>query len=278
MPEGPEVKVISDKIKDNKFYDKKFKEALIIENVNGKLHRFSKKPITRLNQLKNFKISKVSTKGKLITFVFEIENQVPRLFGLNTLGMSGTWKWNSKDHKHARLSFIGENFDLTFIDPRCFGSFKIVLFSQALKKMENLGHDLLVSPVDHEKWKLFKHHKSIRNIEIGPALMTQHLFCGIGNIYKSEILYEAKIDPKTIVEEISDYKWDKLNIIAHKILKLAYENNGTTIKTFEANGRNGKNQFFLKVYGKKQTEEGPVKTIIQDGRKTYFCPKRVENG
>ncbi|MDO8640879.1 MAG: DNA-formamidopyrimidine glycosylase family protein [Nitrosarchaeum sp.] len=273
MPEGPEVRVITDNIEQG-YKNQTFSHIEVIENT-AKLHRFSKHPIENLQDIRQFKITKIETFGKLITLILTSESNT--FYVLNTLGMTGSWAWKSKSHKQARLNFTAINGDdLTFIDTRCFGSFKIVSKTKWDKKIKKIGHDLLKSPLQDSLWSELQFDNTIAELPIGESLMKQHLFAGIGNIYKSEIIYECKLDPMMIVKDVPIERWSQINQVAHVILKTAYEHQGSTIRSFTANHKKGQHQDYLKIFGKKQVIEGKVLKIEQDGRTTYYCPERIQ--
>jgi formamidopyrimidine-DNA glycosylase len=272
MPEGPEVRVVCDKILERSsqlIFDK----IEVIENVPAIKHRFSNHLIQNLEKIRNFKIQTVETYGKLIFFILQVEDQ--KFYVMNTLGMTGTWSWNASSHKYARLNFFGKD-NLTFIDMRNFGSFKIVDYPTYIRKRLTIGYDLLKHIVRPEVWKNFQFCKSICDLALGEALLKQYPFSGIGNIYKSEIIYESCLDPRIIVKKIPKNRWSQINLIAHEVLKKAYEAGGTTIRDFEADGKKGNNQFQLKIFGREQVPEGIVKKIVQNGRTTYYCPQRIK--
>lgn len=272
MPEGPEVRVVADFI--SRSIGRKFDRAEIVENTD-KLHRFSKKPPKGLETLNEsgFIIESVRARGKLIIIDFNTNDS--RLSALVTLGMSGSWAENARHYKHARISFISNEFDLTFLDPRCFGTFKLVTTDEASSRLNKIGHDLLSSPMDSTAWMSLRSSKKIKDMPIGEALMEQKLFSGIGNIYKSEIIYRCYLDPRTPVRDIDDETWASINIAAHDILAASYINKGSTVSTFSSNGDHGSNQFFLKAYRKSSAPEGEIIALEQAGRVTWWCPNRT---
>lgn len=270
MPEGAEVLVLSKVIE--RAINKSFHKIEIIENIPGKLHRFSRTPIKHLEKLQSgFTIEKVGTKGKLIWIRFALPNQ-EKIWALNTLGMSGSWVWNRKEDKHTRLSFVNETENLSFNDIRNFGTFKLVDIKEAHKKLKSIGWDLLKSPAPEDKWRSFQYSK-LSNKPVGEALMDQSIFSGIGNIYCCESMYEVGINPNTLVSDIPEESWNKINITSHNILKNAYLLGGSSIEMFSADGILGTAQDFHKIYGKTQCPLGHKVSRIKMGDRTkWFCP------
>ena len=126
MPEGPEVKVITEELN----YHSSNKLLKNFEVLGG---RFIKNPIENLNEFKEnlpLKINSVNCKGKFIWFDLENNWSI-----WNTLGMSGGWKINQEKHSHIKLSI--EDRDLWFTDTRRFGTIKITNKPDELKKKLN---------------------------------------------------------------------------------------------------------------------------------------------
>jgi len=281
MPEGPECLLVADAI--NQHCEELFESAEIIENIPGKLHRYSRKPPKNFDVIQNCQwiLKKAEAKGKLIYLDIEIYKTGDRWVGLSTLGMSGDWRWDAAGHKHTRLAFIKHRGDLSFVDARCFGTFRITTLKDAEKAKEKIGWDLLKAPMPTEQWKQLQRHPKVKKQIIGSALLTQNIWSGLGNIYKAETLYEVGIDPRLPIEAISQSKWIKINTTAHQILQRAYALNGSSIADFTANGVEGQAQTVLKIYGKKVCPLGHQVESIKQGkganeRTTWFCQKCLD--
>ncbi len=270
MPEGPEVRRIADVI--TKAIGLNFVAADIIENVPGVEHRFTREGVDRWIELQQkWQITDVQTYGKLIRF--DIQTPFAKIVALNTLGMSGSWHFNAKQFKHARLSFITDDGkDLSFIDPRCYGTFRLFSEKEAQKHIKKIGWDLLKAPAPDELWRKFKQIPFLSKQTVGAALLSQNFFAGHGNIYRAEVLYNTKLNPFTKIADLTDTEWDLLNSESHLLLKRAYENGGTTVKTFEADGEPGYNQHWLKVYGRDECELGHAILKKELGKRTmWYC-------
>ena len=117
------------------------------------------------------------------------------------LGMSGRLRVykiiNYKFAKHDHiLLFINNREILSFNDPRRFGFVDLLISKDIYKKkyIIKLGLD----PFDIElncNYLLNKINNS--KVPIKQILLDQRIIAGIGNIYASEILYDAKISPFT---------------------------------------------------------------------------------
>ncbi|WP_031499548.1 bifunctional DNA-formamidopyrimidine glycosylase/DNA-(apurinic or apyrimidinic site) lyase [Bryobacter aggregatus] len=108
---------------------------------------------------------------------------------------------------------------------------------------------------------------------VKPALMDQKRIAGIGNIYASEALWRARIDPRIAAGAVPARKVTALHDTIVKVLELAaesayaeYSEPGTIA---EAEG------FDLAVYGRKGQAcprcGKAIERIVQAGRSTFFC-------
>ena len=108
--------------------------------------------------------------------------------------------------------------------------------------------------------------------------MNSHIVVGVGNIYASEALFRAGINPKRKAGNISLPRMQKLIDAIKLTLSLAIDEGGTTLRDFT--GINGQPGYFaqkLLVYGRtgeKCTKcGGPVKQFMQQARSTFYCSK-----
>lgn len=100
-----------------------------------------------------------------------------------------------------------------------------------MEPIVSLGPDALSPNYDEEKVMNNINSKS-RNTEmiIPTALLDQKIVSGIGNKYKSEILFLNKIYPFEKVTTFPKEELNKIVIDIPRILKYGYENNGRTRK------------------------------------------------
>jgi formamidopyrimidine-DNA glycosylase len=216
------------------------------------------------------KINKIFRRAKYI--IFELDN------GKNIimhLGMSGsiTIQTNDKDiKKHSHLDIVLENnMILRFNDPRKFGMILLEDNYKSNKYIQNCG----IEPFDKEFKKdyLYKKAKN-RNIPIKTFIMTNSIVVGIGNIYASEALFAAKINPETKAKDINRDVFATLSNVIVKILKSSIKSGGTTLRDHQVGlDKSGNYQNKLYVYGKKECQDcdNDITTIKQNGRTTFFC-------
>jgi len=114
--------------------------------------------------------------------------------------------------------------------------------------------------------------------KIGILLMDQNLIAGIGNIYRSEILFQAGILPERAVKSISQEDLHKIYDAIIKILKKAVKMRGTSDSDYrDTAGTPGNFQNFLKVYNREKQKCQKCDTIIKrktlGQRSVFICAK-----
>jgi len=197
------------------------------------------------------------------------------------LGMSGQIRIKKKDivQKHDHMRLIVENnnkhFIITYNDSRRFG------YIDLFKKKELREHFLLskigVEPLGRELTiEYLQNNFKKRVINIKNALIDQKIIAGIGNIYASEILYKAKINPLRKVNSLSQNDLNSIITFTKIILKKSIDVGGTTIRDhMQPDGSLGYFKQKLQVYGKtnekcKTCNSFIVKEVISN-RSTFVC-------
>ena len=85
--------------------------------------------------------------------------------------------------------------------------------------------------------------------------MDGKVVAGIGNIYASESLYLAGVNPQTAAGELSSVRAEKLAAAIKNILRRAIRAGGSTMRDFaKADGAPGYFQMQWKVYGRENTK------------------------
>ena len=146
-------------------------------------------------------------------------------------------------------------------------------------QLSALGPDLL-DPV-FDPAEAARRMRASQRAAIGDVLLNQRVLAGIGNVFKSEILFLAGLDPFTPVAALSDSDIERLVGIAREQLAanvmtrsqtLSSATGRTTTRSLDPNKR-------LWVYGRGGKPcyrcGGPIearKTGL-DARLTYWCPR-----
>ncbi len=266
MPELPEVETTIRGLKPIVGY-----KIINIKINTPKLRYFIPKSLLLINSVK---ITKITRKGKFI--IFYLQNNHSIVFHL---GMSGRLrlykKLDLKNNKHDHfLLEINNGRFLVFNDPRRFGFIDYGLYKviNSRKYLTSLGVDALSTSLNGP-YLFFKISKSI--VPIKQILLNQTIIAGIGNIYASEILFNAKISPLRRGNDLKLHHCNKISNSSKTILKKAINDGGSSLRDFVAiDGTLGNFQNNFKVYNRegKKISGKIVKKIIQYGRSTYFCP------
>lgn len=253
MPEGPEVKRVADVLFNG------IGKTYTLRIASGP-YKFARYGVPGIDLAQSpFQLTNVRTKGKLL--ILDSNN----FHILITLGMTGTWIRGIQSHKHARLYL---DPDFTFLDQRSFGTVRIKSPRDTERILRRIGHDMLVSEMPHGQWMAL--HP--RTDTAGELLLNQRLMSGVGNIYRAEILFRAKVNPYLMCYSISPAKWATINSITYQVLARAYQLGGSSIQTYHADGQPGSYHHELQIYGRKVCANGhPTLTGIMGGRKMWYC-------
>lgn len=154
--------------------------------------------------------------------------------------------------RHSWLLRKGkQKIKLDFSDLRKFG--KIELFNEKeLSKhitLSKLGIEPLSADFTLENFVLALNGK--KKSSLHSALMDQNKIAGIGNIYASEILFEARIKPSRKGGTLKKAELKALYSQIIKVLKKAIKYRGTSDSDYrDVDGAPGRFQKLLKVYGR----------------------------
>jgi formamidopyrimidine-DNA glycosylase len=196
------------------------------------------------------------------------------------LGMSGHLRVvpetvAASKHDHIDLN-LTNGFILRYCDPRRFGLFHYINENPHQHPLlAHLGPEPLSEDFNSEY--LFQRAKN-KNLPIKSFIMNNDIVVGVGNIYATESLFLAGINPQTSTGKISYEQLSILTTEIKKILALAIKAGGTTLRDFYAfDGKPGYFSISLKVYGRRKQAcmecESTIESLIIGGRHSAFCPK-----
>jgi formamidopyrimidine-DNA glycosylase len=108
--------------------------------------------------------------------------------------------------------------------------------------------------------------------------MTNEVVVGVGNIYASESLFLAGINPANKAKTLSLEQCSLLTQHIKSVLRTAIQAGGTTLKDYYAfDGKPGYFALSLNVYGRKTQPCLQCTTIIEAvtiaGRQSAYCPQ-----
>lgn len=237
------------------------------------------------NSVEGQKVLKVWRRAKILGIDFD---KTTLLFHLK---MSGQLVWKGKSgkgkgerfigghptpdmvaempNKHTRVIFyFSDGSHLYFNDQRKFGWVKVSekLKVQSEKFFENLGPEPLEKTFTWEvlKQNLLKH----KSTPVKVAIMDHTIVSGVGNIYANEACFDAKIDPRKKVGQLSDEEFESLHRGVINSLREGIKFGGATRAHFLD---------YAYVYGRNKHPckkcKFEIKKIQLGGRGTYLCPK-----
>ena len=194
------------------------------------------------------------------------------------LGMSGSLRVlpsGTPAQKHDHFDLVLGDRLLRLRDPRRFGA--VLWTAQPVDAHPLLAH-LGVEPLSRalEARHLHALARSSR-VAIKSFLMDGRRVVGVGNIYASESLFLAGIDPRTRAGRISLGRFARLVPAVKATLKAAIRAGGSTLRDFVgADGIAGEFQLRTWVYDRAGLAcrrcGTPIRRIVQGARATYFCP------
>ena len=193
------------------------------------------------------------------------------------LGMTGSVFIVDRDtpagiHDHFDFE-LDSGKTLRFRDPRRFGSFHWSDEPLAHPLLVNLGPEPLNDEFDGEYlWRKSRGRK----VSVKQFIMNAQIVVGVGNIYASESLFLAGINPKRAAGRIARHRYDALVDSIKDILGRAIKAGGTTLRDFY--GGDGEPGYFkqqLEVYDREGEHCRHCNTVIsafvQGQRSTYYC-------
>lgn len=194
------------------------------------------------------------------------------------LGMSGSLQVvdaavPARKHDHVDL-LLDDARVLRFHDPRRFGSMHWIAGDAGEHPLlAGLAPEPLSGAFDGS----YLHRITRpRSAAIKYILMNGTLVTGVGNIYASEALFRAGINPKTPARRLSAARCDRLVSAVKETLALAIEAGGSTLRDYvDAGGRPGYFQQQSLVYERGGEPclrcGGRIRQIRQGQRSTYYC-------
>ncbi len=166
---------------------------------------------------------------------------------------------------------------LLFWDRRGLGRIELLRSDQYEAKTNGgtLGPDAIEISADELRQRA---RTSRREIKV--ALLDQKLIAGVGNLYASELLHVAGIDPRARCHRLTGSQWARLHTAMQCVLEMAIIHEGSTLSdgTYQkALGEPGGYQNHHRVYDRTNIEcltchQANICRIVQAQRSTFFCP------
>lgn len=222
--------------------------------------------------LKNQKLEAISRRGKYLLLQFKNGTLILHL------GMSGSLRilteaLPAQKHDHVDICFANHKC-LRFRDPRRFGA---ILFTEEDPEkhvlLKHLGKEPLQAAFSGKYlWQKAQNKK----VAVKNFIMDSKIVVGVGNIYASEALYLAGLNPNAAAGTIGLSEYTKLAKSIKNILRQAIKQGGTTLRDFTApSGANGYFILKLNVYGRSGKPclrcGHKLKQLRIGQRSTVFC-------
>lgn len=188
-------------------------------------------------------------------------------FHFGMTGYLSHFRDGEQDPKHDRLRFDFENGEhLAYVNQRLLGRVEMIDDADRFIRDRKLGPDALA--VDEQA---FRDGLGAKRGAVKSALMDQTLFAGIGNIYSDEILYHAKVHPKTRTDALDERTVGRLYREMRRVLETAIEKGAGTEDVAQRVPRT-----WLLPRRRRGAAcprcGGSIDTLKVQGRTAYFCP------
>lgn len=240
-------------------------------------------PATFAAALSGRRLEQMERRGKNLAFRLAPGNDVLQV----QVRMTGRFAVAPKsDPRGERLradigfSHVAAEFDLSdgrtllYDDVRRLGGFRLQSAAEWTARESKLGPEPLAD--DYRAADLAAGLGGGR-APVKNALLDQRRVAGIGNIYASEALHRARIDPRRASGDLSNEEHRRLHRALRAVLREALRGEGTSLRDYRAvNGRSGRFQERLRAYGREGEPcprcGTPIERFVQAGRSTFFCP------
>jgi formamidopyrimidine-DNA glycosylase len=173
------------------------------------------------------------------------------------------------DPPYVRLTVVFEDGNrLAYVNPRRIGRVRLAESAQSFIAQAGLGPDALDPALDEPA---FRAVFTGRRQAVKAVLMDQARLAGIGNIYSDEILFHARLYPRTLAATLGPGETHRLFTAMRSVLQTAIEC-GAGAEDFTDRLPRG---FLLPerhVGGRCPRCGAAIKADKQGGRTGYFCP------
>lgn len=184
--------------------------------------------------------------------------------------MTGDWRITSADeppHRSTRVAFtFTDGTQLALDDARALSV--VALCEAGVDPCPGLGPEA-TSASFNATW--LAEQLTGRRSPIKPVLLDQGLVAGIGNIYASEALWYAKVDPRRAAHRLSQLQISAIVSGVKRALRKALEH---PERYYGANGVSDAVRFNVYDRAGKGCRRcsTPIRRLVQAARGTYYCP------
>ncbi len=239
-------------------------------------------PGPRVDQLVGATVTAVEAIGKNLTIRFDNGLELRTHLRLN-----GSWhRYRPGERWHrppSRARLILETSDAVAV---CFDCPTVELFEQRAEHLHpalgRLGPDLLAPGFDPRETLRRLRDPSRASLTVAEALLDQRALAGVGNVYKSEVLWIERLSPFTPMAAIDDATLARLVATSRRLLAAnADRRRGAERITTDAHPAAAGEPLW--VYGRRERPcrrcGTPIRSTQQGSelpRTTYWCPRCQE--
>jgi endonuclease VIII len=200
------------------------------------------------------------------------------------LGMHGRWlRKHVREPRPTNWTVIITIGDVAYV---CHRSYRAELLRtsalHAHPRLARLGPDLLADPPRIDEMVNRARLSGHAEREIADVLLDQRVAAGIGNVYKSEVLFEVRVHPRTKVRELSDAQLTSLFETAARLMRLNLLTRRRTSVPLRRRGQPSSQRLWVYMRaGEPCLDCGtPIERFLQGdmARSTYFCPRCQSSG
>ncbi len=230
--------------------------------------------------LKGLVITGVGRRGKYLLLDCAA-GRIRRGWLILHLGMSGSLRFvdpGTPPARHEHFDLHAGSTVLRLTDPRRFGA---ILWHPATAGPV-AAHPLLASlgvePLtpDFTPEMLYRATRR-RGASIKQTLLAGDIVVGVGNIYASESLFRARINPKTAAGRISLTRYQRLVPEIRAVLSAAIAKGGSTLRNFSSSDGPGYFQLEYFVYDRAGEAcricRAPIRRVVMGQRSTFYCTR-----
>jgi formamidopyrimidine-DNA glycosylase len=273
MPELPEVEFAARSLR--RWAEGHQIEGVAVEPKAARIFRPAT-PRTFAKRIAGARFEGVRRIGKHLLVALERDGAPLGL--LAHLGMTGKWVLRDGDDDVPRFSRAAFRLDdgrtLHFSDLRLFGRLRLVPGArfEAVPEVAALGPDPIDAGIDLARLAASLGRS---RLAVKVRIMDQAVLAGVGNIYASEALFRARIDPRRPANDLSRAEIAR---VAEAVLAVLRESiardEGDEITYVEEPGAANPFRMYDRA-GERcpRCGQAEIQRIVQAQRSTFFCPR-----
>ena len=256
MPELPDVEVFRRYLDSTSLHKRittvEVHSRRILEGVSGKRLK---------STLEGARLEETARHGKYLFARLDKGQELVLHFGMT--GFLKYFKNNDREPEHQRLRLRLENgYSLAYDNQRLLGRVFLAADRERFIEDQELGPDAL--SLDFERFaSILKRGRGA----VKSTLMNQKMLAGLGNIYTDEILFQARVHPKSNVDGLGEEQLRTVYQQMRAVLEKSIE--------IQADPARMPESYLLP----RREQDGPcprcggrVRKITLSGRATYLCP------